>query len=83
MSDEMGLFEVMYSCRAMRRLDTRAVPETLLSGDHAAIDHWRLEDSLIRTFLKRPDLLNRQPMDEKEKKILKKWCREIEALTTT
>ena len=63
--------------------EDQAVPETLLSGDHAAIDHWRLEDSLIRTFLKRPDLLNRQPMDEKEKKILKKWCREIEALTTT
>jgi nitroreductase len=30
MSDEMGLFEVMYSCRAMRRLDTREVPEELL-----------------------------------------------------
>lgn len=30
MSDEMGLFEAMYSCRAMRRLDTREVPEDLL-----------------------------------------------------
>ncbi|MEM8767645.1 MAG: nitroreductase family protein [Pseudomonadota bacterium] len=27
MSDEMGIFEVMYNCRAMRRLDTKPVPE--------------------------------------------------------
>jgi nitroreductase len=30
MADEMGIFEVMYNCRAMRRLDTREVPEELL-----------------------------------------------------
>ncbi len=30
MAEEMGLFEVMYNCRAMRRLDTREVPEELL-----------------------------------------------------
>lgn len=29
-SDEMGIFDVMYHCRAMRRLDTREVPEELL-----------------------------------------------------
>jgi nitroreductase len=30
MSDEMGIFDVMYHCRAMRRLDTKEVPEALL-----------------------------------------------------
>jgi nitroreductase len=30
MSDEMGIFEVMYNCRAMRRLDSKPVPEELL-----------------------------------------------------
>ena len=30
MSKEMGLFEAMYNCRAMRKLDTKAVPEELL-----------------------------------------------------
>lgn len=30
MPKEMGIFEVMYNCRAMRRLDTREVPEELL-----------------------------------------------------
>jgi tRNA (guanine37-N1)-methyltransferase len=59
------------------------VPETLLSGNHAAIEQWRLEDSLKRTFLKRPDLLKLQPVDEKEKEILRKWCRELETITAT
>ena len=30
MSEDMSLFDVIYNCRAMRRLDTRAVPEELL-----------------------------------------------------
>jgi nitroreductase len=30
MSEEIGLFEAMYSCRAMRRLDTKPVPEEML-----------------------------------------------------
>ena len=28
--DQMGIFDVMYNCRAMRRLDSREVPEALL-----------------------------------------------------
>jgi nitroreductase len=30
MSEEMGIFEVMYNCRAMRKLDKKPVPEELL-----------------------------------------------------
>lgn len=33
------------------------VPEILLTGDHAKIKRWRLQQSLGRTWLKRPDLL--------------------------
>jgi tRNA (guanine37-N1)-methyltransferase len=33
------------------------VPEVLLSGDHAAIARWRRQQSLGRTWLRRPDLL--------------------------
>jgi tRNA (guanine37-N1)-methyltransferase len=33
------------------------VPEVLLSGDHAKIARWRREQSLLRTALGRPDLL--------------------------
>lgn len=34
-----------------------AVPEVLLSGDHAAIARWRREQALARTRVRRPDLL--------------------------
>ncbi len=37
----------------------RAVPETLLSGNHKEIDKWRREQSEIITRLKRPDLFNK------------------------
>ena len=37
----------------------RAVPEVLLSGDHAKIEAWRYERSLERTALRRPDLLEK------------------------
>jgi tRNA (guanine37-N1)-methyltransferase len=33
------------------------VPEVLLSGNHAAIVRWRRQQSLLRTYLRRPDLL--------------------------
>jgi tRNA (guanine37-N1)-methyltransferase len=33
------------------------VPPVLLSGNHAAIKKWRLEQSLERTKIRRPDLL--------------------------
>ena len=35
----------------------QAVPEMLLSGDHAKIEQWRREQSLLRTLQRRPDLL--------------------------
>ena len=38
MSNEMGIFEVMYNCRAMRRLDTREVEEEKLMKLHARYD---------------------------------------------
>jgi tRNA (guanine37-N1)-methyltransferase len=34
----------------------RRVPQVLLSGDHAAIDRWRLKQALGRTWERRPDL---------------------------
>lgn len=58
----------------------RAVPEVLLSGNHQAIDQWRQETAMIRTFLKRPDLLKNKRLDGGEIEILKKWCREIEKI---
>tara|TARA_B100001093_G_C26820459_1_gene1011654 strand:- start:356 stop:1105 length:750 start_codon:yes stop_codon:yes gene_type:complete len=40
------------------------VPEVLLSGDHQRIRRWRLRQSLLRTQLRRPDLLAVLPFEE-------------------
>jgi tRNA (guanine37-N1)-methyltransferase len=37
-----------------------AVPDVLLSGDHAAIEKWRREEALRRTRTRRPDLANKK-----------------------
>ncbi|MFJ8063844.1 tRNA (guanosine(37)-N1)-methyltransferase TrmD [Psychrobacillus sp. NPDC096426] len=42
------------------------VPDVLLSGNHAAIDKWRREQSLKRTVERRPDLLDRVELEEAE-----------------
>ncbi|MBT3311595.1 MAG: tRNA (guanosine(37)-N1)-methyltransferase TrmD [Desulfobacterales bacterium] len=57
------------------------VPEVLLSGNHAEIEKWRLETSLIRTFLKRPDLLKKRQLNTQEINILKKWRSDLKKLT--
>lgn len=47
-------------------VDDQAVPEVLLSGNHQKIDQWRLQQMLLRTQSKRPDLLQRIELDEQE-----------------
>lgn len=56
----------------------RAVPEVLLSGDHAAIERWRLKQSLGRTWLRRPDLLARLELDSEQQKLLQEFILERE-----
>lgn len=53
------------------------VPEVLLSGHHANIDKWRREQSLLRTWKNRPDMLETADLDEKDKRYLSSIC-EIE-----
>ncbi len=50
----------------------RKVPEVLLSGHHKNIEKWRREQSLIRTKLKRPDLIKKASLTSEEKEMLKK-----------
>jgi tRNA (guanine37-N1)-methyltransferase len=47
-----------------------AVPEALLSGDHARIAQWRKRASLERTLRRRPDLLKSAPLDDEDRRIL-------------
>jgi tRNA (guanine37-N1)-methyltransferase len=59
------------------------IPKVLLSGNHAKIRRWRQKQALIRTLLKRPDLLVQKDLTVEEKAMLEKWCRQIERITTT
>jgi len=43
-----------------------AVPEVLLSGNHAEIQRWRRKESLRRTYLSRPDLLERARLSKED-----------------
>ena len=52
----------------------RAVPDVLRSGNHAAIDRWRLQQALGRTAERRPDLLakrrQQQGLDDEQETLL-------------
>ncbi len=50
----------------------KRVPEVLLSGHHANIEKWRREQSIRRTFERRPDLLAKAELTEKEKKYVER-----------
>ncbi len=55
-----------------------SVPPILLSGDHAKINRWRLQQSLGKTWLKRPDLLElkyKQGISKEEEKLLEEFKR--------
>ena len=47
------------------------VPEVLLSGDHEKIRQWRLQQSLLRTLQRRPDLMEGLELDEEQQALLK------------
>lgn len=51
------------------------VPEVLLSGHHANIQKWRHEQSLITTYNKRPEMLEKLELSEDDKKMLKEYIK--------
>jgi tRNA (guanine37-N1)-methyltransferase len=57
-------------------IDGMRVPDILLSGDHAKIREWRLKQSLGRTFLRRPDLLEERVLSSKERQLLDEFLQE-------
>ncbi len=51
-------------------VDEQAVPPVLLSGNHEAIRRWRLQQSLGRTWLRRPDLMQDRALSADEQILL-------------
>ena len=69
-SAEAGLLEyAQYTRPATYR--GMAVPDVLLSGDHARVASWRRRSALERTARWRPDLLERAPLTEEERKLVR------------
>lgn len=55
----------------------KSVPEVLLSGNHKNIEEWRRVKSLLITMKKRPDMLTETDLNEKDKKLLKKFGKSL------
>lgn len=68
-SFEDGLLDCPHFTRSDSR-GTDGVPDVLLSGDHAAIRRWRRQQSLGRTWLRRPDLLAGRELGKDDRKLL-------------
>ena len=54
-------------------VDGHEVPQVLASGDHAAIRRWRLKEALGRTWLRRPELLERRGLSNEEGALLEEF----------
>ena len=52
----------------------KKVPEILLSGHHANIEKWQREQSLKRTLERRPDMLEKANLTDKERAAIKEKC---------
>ena len=55
------------------------VPEVLKSGHHQNIEKWRRMESLRITFLKRPELLEKAELSDKDRKMLDEIIGELES----
>ncbi|MCB1718177.1 MAG: tRNA (guanosine(37)-N1)-methyltransferase TrmD [Candidatus Competibacteraceae bacterium] len=70
-----GLLDYPHFTRP-EQIDDLAVPPVLLSGDHDAIRRWRLQQSLGRTWLRRPELLESLQLDAEQQQLLTEFIRD-------
>ena len=68
-SHSMGLLEYPHYTKPSEFRGWK-VPEVLLSGDHGKIEKWRREQALQRTLKKRPDMIEKAELSEKDRKFL-------------
>jgi len=54
----------------------RRVPEVLMSGNHAAIERWRMQQALGRTLERRPDLLAKLQLTAEQRRLLDEFIAE-------
>ncbi|WP_045860524.1 tRNA (guanosine(37)-N1)-methyltransferase TrmD [Teredinibacter purpureus] len=74
-SFEQGLLDCPHYTRPEEVAGQR-VPEVLMSGDHKRIENWRLQQSLGRTWKRRPDLIGAINLSPAQQKLLDLYIRE-------
>ena len=72
-----GLLEYPQYTRPETFMDKK-VPAVLLSGHHGNIEKWRREQSLKRTLLRRPELLEKAELSKDDKKTLEKLRKNLD-----
>ena len=73
-----GLLDCQHYTRP-EQVEELCVPPVLMSGDHGAIKRWRKKQSLGRTWLKRPDLLEGLELDKESAELLAEFQAEEKA----
>jgi len=71
-----GLLDCPHFTRP-EQLAGRAVPDVLLSGNHADISRWRMKQSLGRTWQRRPDLLEKKQLNGEQERLLEQFKVEV------
>jgi tRNA (guanine37-N1)-methyltransferase len=59
-----------------------AVPQVLLSGNHAEIERWRMKQSLGRTWSRRPELMSKVKLSVEQQMLLDEYKREAQPQET-
>jgi tRNA (guanine37-N1)-methyltransferase len=84
---EMGAFEDSFATGLLEypqytrpaAFRGEGVPEILASGDHAKVARWRREQALLRTWQRRPDLLDSAPLSAPDRAFLARLAAEAAA----
>ncbi|MCM2973147.1 tRNA (guanosine(37)-N1)-methyltransferase TrmD [Larsenimonas suaedae] len=73
-----GLLDCPHYTRP-EEIDGKRVPDVLLSGNHGEIRKWRLKQSLGRTWLRRPELLDDRTLGKEELSLLEAFKKDYVA----
>ncbi|GGB74430.1 tRNA (guanosine(37)-N1)-methyltransferase TrmD [Shewanella inventionis] len=76
-SFSQGLLDCPHYTRP-EQLDGMDVPAVLLSGDHEKIRLWRLQQSIGRTFLRRPELFENLALTDEQTTLLAQFVNETD-----
>ncbi|PCK01017.1 MAG: tRNA (guanosine(37)-N1)-methyltransferase TrmD [Alteromonadaceae bacterium] len=76
-SFENGLLDCPHYTRP-EILSSQRVPEVLLSGNHEKIARWRHKEALIRTYERRPDMIEKMVLSDSDRSLLDAYRSERE-----